>query len=191
MHITKRTMVAGAAVAGIGLAGLGTFGIASAATDTSKSNDPQSSLVDKIASKFGLQKSDVQAVFDENRTERHQAMEQKAKDRLVQAVKDGKLTQAQADHITGVMDNVKQLVGDSKPNEVSDDAKQQIKSQLDELRQWAKDNKIDLRYLRGGVPGGHGMRMMHDDKAHGDQSGTESLDDMPGQPGAGASESVN
>jgi hypothetical protein len=55
----------------------------------------QETLVTKIAEKFKLNKTDVQAVFDANRSERRASMEAKYEERLKQLVTDKKITEAQ------------------------------------------------------------------------------------------------
>src|SRR4030042_868531 len=57
--------------------------------------NPMSSLVQKIADKFGLKKEDVQAVFDQDRTDRKAERENQYLARLDQLVSDGKITPAQ------------------------------------------------------------------------------------------------
>lgn len=105
-----------------------------------------SSLVDKIAQHFNLNKEDVQKVFDEAKDERQAEHEQKLKDKLDQAVKDGKMTQAQADQIVAKLKELKDFrtsLKDKTPQE----RHEALKDKRDELRQWAKDNNIPLRYL--------------------------------------------
>ena len=97
MTLRKRTLLAGAAIAAVGMGTLGTVGLASAATANDGSTG--TSIVDKLVSKFNLSKEDVQAVFDEDRTERQAEMKANQQERLAQAVTDGTLTQEQADHI--------------------------------------------------------------------------------------------
>ena len=163
----KKKLLITSAVVLSGVGSLAAVGIASAASNTSNaSNSNDSSIVDKIATRFGLNKADVQQVFDQNRAD-HQA-ERKAniKAKLDQAVKDGKLTQAQEDHILQVQGEIEALIGTTKPSQLSQSTKDQIKAKVDELKQWAIDNKIDLRYIGG--PGlhagkGHGMGMKDDD----------------------------
>lgn len=94
----KKYLVAAGIIAATGAAGLTGLAVANAATDTS-ANNPMSSLVDAIAKKFNLNTSDVQAVFDEQKSTMDTQREQDNKDQVAQLVTDGKLTQAQADAI--------------------------------------------------------------------------------------------
>lgn len=156
----KRSLLVGATLATV-ITGVSGAGIVSAATSSSSSSG--TSLVDKIASKFNLNKSDVQAVFDQDRQEHGAQMEADQKEKLATAVKDGKLTQAQADHITQVMSEIKTLRGSTSPQEESDTVRSQIKSKLDDLRTWAKSNNVDMQYIMFGHGGPGGHRGMHGD----------------------------
>ena len=80
----------------IGVAGT-TIGANTYAATTSGSVDPGNKLITAIAQKFNLNPTDVQKVFDEQRTQMQTEHEQKIKERLTKAVAEGKLTQAQVD----------------------------------------------------------------------------------------------
>lgn len=123
-----KTLVIAGTVASIGLATLAGGGLVSAATNGSNEN-----IVDKIASKFNLKKSDVQAVFDQDKAA-HQA-ERTAENsaRLQTLVDDGKITAEQ-----------KTLI-EAKQAE----NQKQRETERVALEKWAIDNKIDFRYLMG------------------------------------------
>ena len=124
------TMVAAAAIA-IGLTA-GGVGVIQAASNADSSNtSPMSNLVTAISTKFNLNQTEVQQVFDEQ-------MQERGKQKLTQLVADGKLTQEQADKIV------------AKHAELH----AQRQGNRAELEQWAKDNNIPLQYLRSGL-GGH------------------------------------
>jgi outer membrane murein-binding lipoprotein Lpp len=93
MTIKNRLLIAGAASSAILLGG-GVAATRTLAADTTSTN-PMDSLVTRLSEKFNLNKSDVQAVFDENRTAMETKHQQEVTDRLTQAVTDGKLTEAQ------------------------------------------------------------------------------------------------
>lgn len=157
----KQLMVAGL-VAGITTAGLTTAGIASAATDTSaNTTNPMSSLVDAIASKFNLDKSEVQSVFDEQRTKMTEERETKIKEKVAQLVTDGKITQAQADKINAKraeLQKEREANKDTATSKTRSEMKTEMDAKKTELKQWAKDNDISTEYLRYvmGGPGHHG-----------------------------------
>jgi Skp family chaperone for outer membrane proteins len=159
----KKMLAAAGIATVIGATGLTSVGIVNAASTTNTSTDPMSSLVDAIASKFNLSKSDVQSVFDAQRTEMEAQHETKVKAKVAQLVTDGKLTQDQADKI-----NAKraELQKEREANKTTDQSKtrEEMKTEMDAkrttLEAWAKENGIDTTYLRyvfGGGPGhGHG-----------------------------------
>lgn len=159
----KKSIIAGAAIATIGLTGVATtaFAAADTATDTTKT-----SLVDKIATKFNLNKDEVQAVFDENREERHAAMEAKRTETLAQLVSDGKLTQAQADHVTSVWEEMKTLHDGTSPRDMTEAQREAMKTKMDEFKTWLDEQGLDLHDLGVGMgpggKGGHGRGQHHE-----------------------------
>jgi uncharacterized membrane protein YhiD involved in acid resistance len=154
MNIKKPLLIAGA-VTTIGAAGLISSQAAFAATSTSGST----SLVDKIAQRFNLNKADVQAVFDENKAERQAEMQAKVEAKLNQAVTDGKLTTeqkykilAKRQEFQATFEANKDAMKDNTPEERRADRE----AKRTELEQWAKDNNIPTEYLR--FVAGHGGR---------------------------------
>jgi hypothetical protein len=158
----KKQLIALGAITAIGTAGL--IGVASASAESgTTTTNPMSSLVKALASKFSLKEADVQAVFDADRTAMQQQREADVKSEVAQLVKDGKLTQAQADAI-----NAKrvELEKEREANRTSDQnlTEAERKTKMDEhkatLDQWMKDNGIDSTYAhllmggRGHGPGG-------------------------------------
>lgn len=162
----KKKLLTAAAVATIGVAGLGT-GAAFAVSDSDGSSDPMSSLVSAIATKFNLKTSEVQAVFDEQRSTMEAEREQEVKDKVAALVKDGKLTQAQADKINAKRAELKaarEADRDSMQDKTADERKTAMETKKTELDKWLSDNDIDDDYAyllmgggRGHGPGGPGM----------------------------------
>jgi hypothetical protein len=148
----KRSLLIAVAATTVAAGSVSALGLASA---DSANPGGQASLVEQIATKFHLSKTEVQAVFDQDRQQHEAAREAKQKQALADAVTNGKLTQDQADHITTVLDEIKSLRGTTAPKDLSQDTRSQIKSDLDGLRAWAKQNNIDLKYVMPG-PGGRG-----------------------------------
>jgi len=137
-------------------------GVVLADSVTNRTN-PMNNLVNAIAQKFNLNVSDVQAVFDDQRTNVQANMQQRFVDEIKQAVTNGKLTQAQADLIIAKKAEVDaqraSLQKDTSKNR--EEIVAEMKTQQDALKQWAKDNNIPEQYLRfcgKGMPGrgGHG-----------------------------------
>ncbi len=123
------------AVAGaISILGLGGVSAASALSGSSSSND---SLVDRLVEKFNLNKSEVQAVFDEEQKARAAERTAEQSERLQEAVDDGDITAEQKTLIE------KKLAELQTAREAERTA----------LEKWATDNMIDAMYLMGR---GHG-----------------------------------
>jgi hypothetical protein len=162
MNIKKSLLVAGA-VTTMTAAGMTGLGVASAATSESgTSGDGTSSLVDKLATKFNLNKDDVQAVFDEERTDRQAERQQKFEERLTQAVADGKITEDQKDKILVKMEELESQRKENleKFKSMSEDERHEaMKSEMESLKTWADENDIPMEYL--------GVHM----KVHGDGPG--------------------
>jgi vacuolar-type H+-ATPase subunit I/STV1 len=154
----KKIIIA-SSIAALGVTGLAGGAVFATANSTS-GTDPMSGLVSAIATKFNLKKDNVQKVFDEQRTQMETQREQEVKDQVAQLVKDGKLTQAQADKI-----NAKraELVKEREANRTSEQnlTDAQRKTKMEErktaLDTWFKDNNIDSQYVYL-LMGGHGGR---------------------------------
>lgn len=129
------------------------MGIASAATNTNS----QISLVDKIAAKFNLNKDDVQKVFDEDRESHKQEHQAKMNERLDQAVKDGKLTQEQADKLKAKLEEMQTERENNRQNGSKPD-KTEMKQKMEEFKKWLKDNNIPDEF---GMPMGGGRGYHH------------------------------
>lgn len=164
----KRLAIAGAAT----LVGLATVtGAAFAATQSSTAS--QQTLADKIATKFNLNKDEVQKVFDEDRADHLAQRQADIKTKLDQAVTDKKITQAQEDQIIAKMkelDSFRDTMKD-KTDTASRDA---MKAKMDEFKKWLDDNNISLKDLGVGPGFGHGGHHMRG----GDNTGTPPADMM-------------
>lgn len=145
--------------------GLATVGIGGAYAATTKSGNHMSSLVTAIASRFNLNASDVQVVFDEQRTLMHEQMQveknQRITDRINEAVTDGKLTQEQANKILAKMAELeanRTALEGKTPEEI----RTLMQAEMKTLKQWASDNDIPTQYLQfgKGIGRGHGFGPM-------------------------------
>jgi hypothetical protein len=121
------------AVAAVSALAVGAGSVASAQGGNSDT------LVDKIATKFNLNKDDVQAVVDEDRSARQaERLADVSKD-LQDAVDAGKITAEQKTLIENKM----------KENQAARE------TEMTALKEWATSNTIDLKYVMGG--GRHGV----------------------------------
>lgn len=170
MNVKKPLLIAGA-VAAIGSAGLAGSSLVSADSNTAG----QDGLVDKIAQKFNLNKSDVKAVFDQDRADHQAKMQANVEKQLSQAVTDGKLTADQKDKILAKrkeMQASRDSDRDTMKNKTPAERKAAMEAKRTELEQWAKDNNIPTEYLRFvmGGPGGRGHGPMHGPDMDGDDA---------------------
>ena len=172
MNVSKSLVITGSAAA-IVLAVLGT-GIARAASGTSTGT----SIVDKIAERFNLNKSDVQQVFDQQKQDSQNAHAQQQVATLDQAVKDGKITQAQEDLIKAKLGEVKTFM-DSLNGKTPAERQAAMKTEMDAIKQWVAANNIPSQLLRIGGPGmggaGMGGRRMHSPTSSTTNTGPESV----------------
>lgn len=153
----KKSIIVSAAV--VTMIGAGFFGVtqANAATTTVPNRE---TLIQRITDTFHLNKDDVQKVFDQFHTDRVTARVQKYNDRLDQAVKDGKITSAQEQLILDKRKELQSKVQDYK-NMTKDQRKAAKKQEMQDVKTWAQQNNIDLKYLMPGFGKGRGRWMMH------------------------------
>lgn len=148
-----------------GVAGAGVTAIHAAPNDAASRPNPMSNLITAISQKFNLNQADVQKVFEEQRTQMQQQMQaqhtEQLATRLTQAVKDGKLTQAQADLITAKQAELKTF-HESLKEKTPEEARTALEAKRTELQTWAQANGIPEQYLMGPFAGGprgeHGPR---------------------------------
>lgn len=150
----KKSLMAAAAVATVGLAGLGISGVASA--DTVAYTDGRAGLIDRLVAKFNLKEEDVRAVFEEERAAHEAERQQRIEDRLTQAVKDGKITEAQKAKIIAKLAELKaerESAREEFKNMTHDERRAHMEQKRDELKQWAEDNGLSEELLRSYVMG--------------------------------------
>lgn len=129
-------------------------GSALAATNASS----QDSLVDKLSSKFNLNKDDVQKTFDEFHEEREAEHQHKLSEYLQTKVDDKTITAGQKTLLESKLEEMHQARKNNR-DELKDLTPEQRKAKLDEKRdefkKWAEQNNIPLDKLD--LPGpGHG-----------------------------------
>lgn len=127
--------------------------------------NPMTSLVQRIAQKFNLQESEVQAVFDQDRQERQAQHEATAEAQLTQLVTDGKITEAQKQLIIQKRNELhekRQNEMDTRKAMTREERHSGMETERQALEDWAEQNNIDLQYLMmlNGEGKGPGMRGM-------------------------------
>lgn len=132
---------------------------------SAQNSNGDESLASKIASKFNLNKEEVQAVLNEHRTE-HRAEHQEERklrleERLTQAVADGNITEEQKAKILEFHEN-QQSFFDSLEGKTREERHDAMENHREEMKKWAEDNGIDEKYVLfgGGMGRGHGHMEM-------------------------------
>ncbi len=143
---SKRILTAGI-IAAFGLAIMTSTAVYA---QSGQKDEAMHSIVQKIAQRFNLKESEVQAVFDAERENRKIEMNKMFETRLTTLVSEGEITDIQ-----------KQLIL-KKHQEMMGNKESKIKINRAELEIWAKDNGIDLQYLMPfGRGEGHFKMKMH------------------------------
>lgn len=145
----KKQLAIGVAAGAFGLVSL--VGLATAATETKPV-----SLASAIATKFNLKEADVQSVIDANHEARHAYRETERADRIAAAVKDGTITQSQADALTKKLAELEAFhpakpTDGTRPTEAEMTA---MKAKMEAFRTWATENKIPKELIGRGGHGG-------------------------------------
>ncbi len=160
MKSLKKSMLVAGVVGTVGAGGLFTGAVANAESGTA-STDPMSSLVEKLATTFKLDKTNVQEVFDAQRTEMNAQREQEQKERLQKLVDNKTITVAQKTAIEAKLAEMKKE-REANKDSFKDLSETERKTRMDakrtELETWAKAQGLDLAKLQGVFrgPGGHG-----------------------------------
>lgn len=151
MKSLTKSLIVASVVGTLGTGALFTGAIASAETSTS-TNNPMSSLVDKIASTFNLDKTKVQAVFDQQRSEMDAKRDAEVATRLNTLVSEGTITAQQKTAIEEKLAEMKKERESSTDN-FKDMTDEQRKAAMDkkksDLEAWAKEQGLDLTKLKG------------------------------------------
>ena len=164
----KKALFIASAIAALGVSALSAGTVFAAQRSPGHAGRNMSGLVNAIAKRFHLAPADVQSVFDEQHQAMSDQMKQRFADRLAasltQAVKDGKLTQAQADLITTKQTEIKTFM-DGLKDKSKADRQTAITTEIASVKAWAQANNIPEQYVapfggggmhRGGEMGGPG-----------------------------------
>jgi len=126
-------------------------GITYASAETNGRSNSFGNLAETIATKFNLPVADVQNVINDtmtaNRAEMGKNRPEKV-DMLAQAVKDGKLTQAQVNLITAKRAELQNTAGTAKNLSVAERTSL-MKEHQTALKEWAVANNIPEQYVIG------------------------------------------
>jgi hypothetical protein len=123
------------------LAAVSVIAVGGGAMALAEDSSSGTTLADRIATKFNLNKNDVQAVFDEEHKTRQAERLADVSQDLQASVEAGKITAEQKTLIENK----------TKENQAAREA------EMTALRDWATTNNINMRYLMGG--GLHGANL--------------------------------
>lgn len=158
-NLNKKILKPTAFILGVVMLGLLSVSYAAAQSDAGR----YLPIVEKIAAKFNLNKDDVQAVFDEERDERHAEMQARFAERLDDLVNSGKITNEQKDAIIKKHEEMHNKMLELKDME-PEERKAEMQKVHEDFKNWAEEQGIDLPALgpmkfmhKRGV--GHGMMM--------------------------------
>lgn len=113
----------------------------------SASKQAHKSFADRLATKFNLDSKEVQQFFDENKQDNDTKREERVKNRLNQAVKDGKLTSDQEKLLLDKYQELKTFRASLK-GKSSDERKTAIANKKAETAKWLKDKGIPDEYAK-------------------------------------------
>lgn len=158
----KKTILIPAAAVAITIATI----VGASAVNAQTPSQTKQAIVQKLSQRFGLKEADVQAVFDEDHIQHQQQMQAHLEDKLSQAVKDGKITEAQKQAILTKLTQLrsnKQANRQNFKNMTPEQRKAAMEKERADLQTWAQSQGINLQNLPGifGHGKGLGMRMWH------------------------------
>jgi polyhydroxyalkanoate synthesis regulator phasin len=153
VNIIKKQLLIGGAIFSLGVASLAGVGLASAQGQ----GGDHDSLVSKIATKFNLNKDQVQKVFDEEHEAKHAERDKQIQDKITQAVKDGKITKDQANKLTAKHEEMEKFM-ESLKGKTSEERREAMNTKRDEMKKWMEDNNIPNNLLGFGKQGKGMMR---------------------------------
>lgn len=158
----KTALLSTAAVAVIGSAGLVGLGNAARAESPIAGNG----IVDKLVSRFGLNKDEVAAVFNEEHESRQAERAAAMSEKLQLLVNEGKLTSEQKTAVEAKHEEMRAKHEALRAsNATRDEMKAQMETMRDELESWADQQGIDLdSFMMFGRGQGHGRGMRGHDE---------------------------
>lgn len=104
-------------------------------------------IIQKIAQRFGVSESDVQAVFDEMHKERQEHMQVQMADRLTKLVTEGTITEQQKQLLLAKQEELQtsRIVNrEAMKSMTPEQRKEEMNKQKQELEAWAAEHGIDL-----------------------------------------------
>lgn len=154
--MNKKHYIAAAIIAIVGASIIGAGSVAAQNADENRV-----SMVKQLAQKLGIEEHKVQSAMDAIHTERQGAMQKQMEEKLNQAVKDGKLTEAQKKLMIQKHAEIKaerESHRETMKNMTPEQRKIEMEKHQAELQTWAQDNGIDMSLFTGDMGKKGGMR---------------------------------
>lgn len=149
MKISKSMLAAGA-VTTVAVASLAGIGTASAHQGNNGNGD---SIVDRLSTTFGLNREEVQTVFDEQKSERQEMRRENREKNLQGLVDSGVISEDQKNALDAKNEERKAAMKELKSQDLT---KEEMRTQMNELRSefkaWASEQGINLDNIH---PEGH------------------------------------
>lgn len=153
--MNKKYYIAAAILAIVGASVIG------ASSVSAQNTDVRQNMIKSLAQKLGIEESKVQTAMDAIHSERQAEMQKKIEEKLAQAVKDGKITEAQKQLILkkhAEMKAEQDRNRDTMRNMTPAERKTAMEKKRAELQAWAKENGIDMSVFQLGMGPKGGMR---------------------------------
>jgi hypothetical protein len=173
MKLTKKQLISAAIVTALA-GGIGLTGVASVSAQQAQQDDGSSSLADRLATKFNLNKDEVKTEIDAEHEARHAEreteMKQNRETQLQKLVDAGTITADQKAAIIAKQDEIHTKMEELKNNgKTRDENKDAMEALRDEFETWAESQGINLDDIRPadggrGGKGKHGGPMSSDDQ---------------------------
>ncbi len=114
----------------------------------------RTNLIEMLSSKFGVEQSEVESVFDEHRAGQQQYQQEKQEERLDDAVKNGEISEVQKNLILEKCSEMRQERESEKDSNLGrEERRQSMEEKRSEMEAWAEENGIDLKFLNLGMGG--------------------------------------
>jgi len=129
--------------------GAGIVGVNFVRADESSSNT-HTTIIERLSEKFGINENDVEAVFEEVKSERMAEKEKAHDDRLNQLVANGDITEEQKQLLIAKHEELRAEKQENFGNfkDLSFEERKELKENHNqELEKWAEENGIDLQFL--------------------------------------------
>ncbi|QQS21367.1 MAG: hypothetical protein IPL87_02545 [Candidatus Moraniibacteriota bacterium] len=130
--------------------------------------DPRNSIIDRLVSKFNLNKSEVENVFQEERAMRQEArqkeMTARLEDQLVQAVKDGKISEEQKALVLKKHEEMRaaRMADFEKRRTLTkEERRSESQKRRNDMKAWLSENNIPEDIMGMGMRGEKGSGMGH------------------------------